>query len=465
MNLQSYDFGLRPQDQFQVLQRFDMNRTHLDILNRLFTPLIGAEAIGLYHFLHQFSSPEHDYTLTHYVFMNDLKINILEFRQQMDLLEGIGLVKTYVKHTEQYSEFIYELIQPPSAHVFFNDPMLSIFLYSEVDAKRFRALKQYFEKPQIDLSQFKQTTKKFTDVFKVPNTAVTIDTSQIKATNSYQGMDLSNNDFDFEMLRQMLDKHFISREIITQEAKQLITQLAVLYGLTPDAMKHVILNSITSAQQLSFEEMRKQARSYYLIEHDQQMPQLQLKDATTNQQEAQSQTSAQSEITSDDDWLNLLEETSPIDMLASWSESEPTASQKQLVEELIERQKLSFGVINILLQFVMLKEDMKLPKAYILEIASNWKKKGIKTAKQAYEYAQKVNQPKTQYTDYKSSKSVHYPRQRKLVSKEKTPKWLEERDKPKENQNIQSGEQDQQLEEDRQAFLNKLAKKWEEDSD
>ena len=51
-----------------------------------------------------------------------------------------------------------------------------------------------------------------------------------------------------------------------------------------------------------------------------------------------------------------------------------------MVEELIEREKLSFGVINILLQFVMLKNEMKLPKSYIFEIASNWKKLGIKTA-------------------------------------------------------------------------------------
>ena len=42
---------------------------------------------------------------------------------------------------------------------------------------------------------------------------------------------------------------------------------------------------------------------------------------------------------------------------------------------------MSFGVINILLQFVMLKEDMKLPKAYILEIASNWKKKVLRQLK------------------------------------------------------------------------------------
>ena len=64
-------------------------------------------------------------------------------------------------------------------------------------------------------------------------------------------------------------------------------------------------------------------------------------------------------------------------MLASWSGSEPTQSQKSMIEELMNRDE-DFGVINILLQFVMLKEDMKLPKSYIFEIASNWNKKTLK---------------------------------------------------------------------------------------
>lgn len=118
------------------------------------------------------------------------------------------------------------------------------------------------------------------------------------------------------------------------------------------------------------------------------MPKLQVKSPATS-----SSTGKSSEVNpkpQSDEWFELLEQTSPIDMLASWSESEPTISQKTMVEELIEREKMSFGVINILLQFVMLKEDMKLPKAYILEIASNWKKKGIKTAKEAYNYAKKL---------------------------------------------------------------------------
>ena len=51
----------------------------------------------------------------------------------------------------------------------------------------------------------------------------------------------------------------------------------------------------------------------------------------------------------DKNWLQQLENTSPIEMLASWSSSEPTTQQKVMVEELVEREKMSFGVINILL--------------------------------------------------------------------------------------------------------------------
>ena len=225
------------------------------------------------------------------------------------------------------------------------------------------------------------------------------------------------------MLRHMLNQHFISNEIVTKDAKELIIQLATLYGLTADGMKKVILNSITSAQQSSFEEMRKQARSYYLIENENHLPKLQLKGESFDKSPQEKDTP----LDNTDEWLQLLDETSPIDMLASWSGSEPTQSQKSMIEELIDREKMSFGVINILLQFVMLKEDMKLPKSYIFEIASNWKKKDIKTAKQAYNYALQVNQPKSYDQNFKGNRN--YSKQNKqLISKEKTPKWLENRE-------------------------------------
>ncbi len=135
MGLQTYEYGLKPQDGFEVITHFEFTSQHLDILNRLFTPLIGVESIGLYHFMSQFIDESQQLGLTHYIFMNELKINLLDFREQMDNLEAIGLIKTFVRHEEKYSHFVYELIQPPTAYQFFNDPMLSVFLFSEVDKK------------------------------------------------------------------------------------------------------------------------------------------------------------------------------------------------------------------------------------------------------------------------------------------------------------------------------------------
>ncbi|PTG41708.1 helicase DnaB [Staphylococcus cohnii] len=463
MGLQSYDYGLRPQDDFHVLRHFYLNHKHLEILNRLFTPMIGSNAIGLYHYLNQFVEFEQDVVLTHYIIMNELKINLLEFRKEMDLLEGIGLLKSFAHHSKQHSSFVYKLVQPPSAEQFFNDPMLSVYLYSQVSKQRYLQLKSHFEDQiTIDLSQYKDVTRTFIDVFKVPNKALTEDTQMIESEETYGGADLSNVNFDFEVLYDLLQNHFISTKIIDSEAKALITQIATLYGLTPEAMKRIILKSITSAQELSFEEMRKHARTYYLIEHEQQLPKLKAKKSNY----IDDVSTKKNNITEDDSnhWLKQLDETSPIDMLASWSESEPTTQQKYMVEELVEREQLPFGVINILLQFVMLKEDMKLPKTYIFEIASNWKKKGIKTAEEAYHYAKKVNQPTSKQSNQTKKGSYKH---KQLVSREMTPKWLEERDsKETKNQSLEelnNPDEDEALKRDREALLKRLNSKREEE--
>ena len=68
MGLQTYEYGLKPQDGFEVITHFEFTSQHLDILNRLFTPLIGVESIGLYHFMSQFIDESQQLGLTHYIF-------------------------------------------------------------------------------------------------------------------------------------------------------------------------------------------------------------------------------------------------------------------------------------------------------------------------------------------------------------------------------------------------------------
>ncbi len=67
----------------------------------------------------------------------NLRKLIYQVRQQMDLLEAIGLLKAFVKHDEQETQFVYQLIQPPSAHLFFNDPDVVELFVVEVEHRRF----------------------------------------------------------------------------------------------------------------------------------------------------------------------------------------------------------------------------------------------------------------------------------------------------------------------------------------
>ncbi|PTI58311.1 helicase DnaB, partial [Staphylococcus succinus] len=159
-----------------------------------------------------------------------------------------------------------------------SDPMLSVYLFSEVSKQRYQQLKQHFEdKDQLDMTLFQDVTRQFTDVFKIPNQELHNDTSDIQSEETYEGLNLSRVKFDFETLYDLLQSHFVSTKIIDKEAKALIIQIATLYGLTAESMKRIILKSITSAQELSFEELRKHARTFYLIEHEQQLPKLQVK--------------------------------------------------------------------------------------------------------------------------------------------------------------------------------------------
>src|SRR5690606_23732846 len=78
----------------------------------------------------------------HYHLMNELSINLEEIYHARIILEGIGLLNTYIKNEEQSRSFIYELNPPLSADEFFSDGMLNIYLYQKLGQSHFSRLKR-----------------------------------------------------------------------------------------------------------------------------------------------------------------------------------------------------------------------------------------------------------------------------------------------------------------------------------
>ncbi|MBH9580916.1 helicase DnaB [Staphylococcus felis] len=450
MSISRFQSKLSSHDGFVVVRQFQYHTHHYDILNRLFTPLIGASAIGIYQFLNQFEGITFKEGMTHYTMMSELKMNLIDFRENLDLLEGIGLLKTFVKQTDEETKFIYELIPPPSAYEFFNDPMLSIYFYETVGQQRFHKLKAYFLPSQVDLSGFSEVTKTFTDVFKVPKQATLSNDTRLKPSH-YEGLDLRDVAFDFELLADMLQTYFVSRSVLSEPNKSVIIQLATLYQLSPDVMKTMILKSLNSDQSLSITDLRKQAQNYYLIENQQQLPALNVQSRLTQASHSKEDNLS---VKSWDEWFELMNQTSPLVMLTSYGGSEPPKYQKEMIEELMNREGFGFGVINVLLQYVMQKTDRSLPEKYVYSVASTWKKSGVTDAKSAYQKAMEVQKNQEQAKNKKYKESSTGKRNNYQHTKEVQPRWITH---PEEFE--QKNEDQDALAKDRAAFLNKLKNK------
>jgi len=83
----------------------------------------------------------------------------------------------------------------------------------------------------------------------------------------------------------------------------------------------------------------------------------------------------------------MWEEMSPYEFLQfRQNDIPPTQTDMNLIDEIKRQTSLPNPVINVLLDFVLLKKDNSLPKNYVLTIASDLLRSGIGDAIEASEY-------------------------------------------------------------------------------
>lgn len=107
-----------------------------------------------------------------------------------------------------------------------------------------------------------------------------------------------------------------------------------------------------------------------------------------------------------------METTAPAKVLKDIANGkEPILADVQLANYFVTHYKMPIGVVNVLLQYVLLRTDMKLTKNYAEKIASHWMRKDVKTAKEAMELARNEHE---QYMKWKSegSKQKTYSKNR-----------------------------------------------------
>ena len=383
--------NLLPADTYIVKNSTILNNENRNILFKLYQPIIGTVAINLYLTLWsdldaaQILSEED----THHNLMVKTRVKLEDLIEAREKLEAIGLLKTYFKKGS-INNYIYELYSPLEPKEFLENPILSVSLENNIGKKEYKKIISFFEIPKIDLNDYEDITTSFSEAFDITGSQLVSDNiSNIRAVNQVDI--IVNTKVDLNNVFSLIPEEYINKKTINNETKSLIYKLAFIYNLNEEELSELIRNSIDEKKVIDKKNLRKNCQNYYTFEHKGNMPSLIYK---KQPEYLRSETSSNSKK---DKMIYIFENTSPYDFLEGRNKGiKPSKSDLALLETLIIDYELPPGVVNVLIDYVLKINDNKLTKNFCTAIATQWKRSGIKTVKDAMEICIKENRTKKQ---------------------------------------------------------------------
>lgn len=420
---------LLPVDRYMVRTVDYLTDLDEKVLTLLYQPLIGALSYSLYMTLWRQLKKEvywsEEFTHRHLMTLMDVPLNELFVARKK--LEGIGLLKTYQKKDEELSLYLYELQPPISPQQFFTDDVLSVYLYNRLGKRAYRETRDRFLIEKVDKDKFIEITRSFDEVFTslhhseivISHQSEQADATQIPENQEIfhrhetRGIDFSDDFFDFELFRTSLSTFIAPQKLLTDEVRKTITRLAFVYRIDPLEMSRIVQQTVIHEDEINLQDLRKRVQEWYKIEHGHEPPSLGLQ-KQPNRYRVMANKTPQTE---EEKMIHYFETVSPIELLESRSDGgKVPPPDVKIIEELILDYELLPGVANVLLDYVLQRNDMKLSKPLIDKIAGHWKRKNIKTVPDAMALAKEEHRRSLEFQEKKA-------KQPKL---DKLPDWLME---------------------------------------
>lgn len=395
-----------PSDKFIVINKTILNDNDRKTLFMLYQPLIGQTSISLYFSLWSYLDKSEiiSQDWTHLHLINNMQIKLEEIIEAREKLEGIGLLKTYVKKNVT-NEYVYELYSPLSANEFLNNPVLNISLYNSVGKTEFDRIVSYFKIPSINLEEYEDITCSFNDIF------MSIDFDNYKPILD----DLKDNkknklkiisSFDLDNTLGLIPEELLNINSITNDTKEFLYKISFIYNYDDNEMLELIKNSIIN-KKIDREELKKNARKYYKFEKPDKVlgivykkqPEYLRKEYGTSKK---------------DKIIYQFETMSPYEYICNkHSGSKPTRQEIDILEYLLDDMDLKPGVVNVIIDYVLKISDNKLNKNFVEAVAAQFSRSKIETVEDAMDLANR---------EYKKKKT-NLKTKGKVI--EKVPNWVE----------------------------------------
>ena len=399
-----------PADTYKVFNRAFIQNKEKDILVSLYQPLIGVTAINLYLTLTNDLGDDkiESDVIPHHHLMSLMLVNLDTIVDARKKLEAIGLLKTFFRQ-DTVNNYIYVLYAPLSASDFLNHPILNVVLYNNLGKVEYEKIVYKYRTKKIITKDYSDITTSFDQVFMSVN-GYSFENDDIKDEKTRRIQIKSN--IDINLIISGIPNRMTSPKCFNKEAIELIINLAYLYKIDNLNMQGLVRNAINERGIIDKEELKEACRNFYQFENNGKLPTL-----IYNKQPEYLKEPLGSN-TNIGKMIYTFENTSPIEFLkSSYNGAEPTNRDKKIVESLMLNQKLSPGVVNVLIDYVLKTNDKKLNRDFIEAIAGQWKRLNIETVKEAMEICRKEHKK----VEKKVSVSV---KKKDLKKDDDLPEWF-----------------------------------------
>lgn len=400
-----------PADIYKVYCKGIIQEDKKQILTLLYQPIIGISAVSLYLTLLNDTNgdlAESD-NMTHHHLMTNMQLNLDNILKAREKLEAIGLMKTYYKE-DNINSYLYVLYSPLPANDFLNHPILNVVLYNNVGKMEYENIVSKFRVNRLNIKDYTDITCSFDDVFTSVN-GYSLENDDI-VSDKTRKLEIDSN-IDINLIISGIPRRMTCDKCFNKESVNLIIQLAYLYKIDNLNMQGLVRNSINERGMIDGKELRNLCRNFYQFENNGKLPTLIYNKQPDHLKEP---VGGNSNI---DKMIYTFENISPYDFLkSSYNNAEPTMRDKRIIENLIIDQQLNPGVVNVLIDYVLMTNNKKINKEFIETIAGQWKRLNIETVTEAMEICRKEHK-KVQKNYIKPNKNE------KKDTEVKVPDWFD----------------------------------------
>jgi replication initiation and membrane attachment protein len=371
---------------FTIQIQSDLSAADFKVLALLYQPLMGLESHSLYVTFYQLVNKTNKNTYTHQELFDLINLKQVDFLKMRNKLEALNLLVVYLKD----EHFIYQMKAPLTAKQFLVDTVFGSYLQSEIGEKNMNQLTLLFKIEQLSVDSYENITKPFDALYEFKSLNLLNVSHDLQGRLQNGGSNLSYK-FNYDKFVENLPERLKTSQLLTEKFKDQINRISFVYQFDVSDMVDIYEKAARSKQMVNFQALNLKAKQHYEEKHK-------LLTVKTKDQPAPT----------------LVSQVAPHVIIQKYAKTNQQGIALQTATQLLERNHVEPGIINVILMLALKHKDGILPNInYLEKVLHDWLNKGVQNTEDAINYSSKLE------TQYEKKKQV----QRVSI---KEPDWMDE---------------------------------------